>query len=88
MAKYMRKAEREAQILETALGHRQVGRKTFTVYKMAAWLGMSASTHLRNILMGLVERGVLEITTKKHRANIEKAVFSLKDETLLSMALF
>jgi len=87
MAKYMRKADREAQILDTALGHRQVGRKTFTVYTMARWLGMSASSHLRKILMGLVERGVLAVTSKKHRQNVEKAVFMLTDETLQSLAM-
>lgn len=87
MAKYMRKADREQEILQTALAHRQVGRKTFTVYKMASWLGMSASTHLRNILMGLVERQVLEVTSKKHRANVEKALFTISDEALLKMAM-
>lgn len=87
MAKYMRKADREAHLIETALAHRQVGTKTFTVYKIAKWLGMSPSTHLRSLLMGLVEKGELEVTSKIHRHNVEKAVFKLTDETLQSLAI-
>jgi len=87
MAKYMRKADREKDVLATALAHRQVGTKTFTVYKIAKWLGMSPSTHLRNILMGLVKKGALKVTSKKHRENVEKAVFKLTDEQLSQMAM-
>lgn len=88
MGKYMRKLERENSILEVALVHRQNGLKTFTVYKMAKWLGLSASTHLRKILMALVDRGALKVTSKKHRSNVDKAVFKLTDAALLSMMLF
>jgi len=87
MATYMRKADREKHVIETALAHRQVGTKTFTVYKIAKWLGMSPSTHLRTLLMGLVEKGKLEVTSKIHRHNVEKAVFKLTDETLQSLAM-
>lgn len=85
--RYMRRDERIRAIVNAALGHRQVGTKTFTVYKMAKWLGMSPSTHLRKIMMELEQAGVLELRVEAHRANVEKAVFRLSDAALFEMAM-
>lgn len=75
---YLRRHERLNEIIITALGQRQNGKRTFTNARMAKWLGLSVSSRLKRMLDELVEEGWLQREEKIHRSSWHKDGYKLE----------
>lgn len=88
MDRYASRDNRKKEILLTALGRWQCGKKTFTTHQMAKAMGLKPSTHLRKMLAELVEVGDLEIRQERHRPNVVKNVYKLSQERRAAGMMF
>lgn len=93
---YMRRDERLRDILHTALGQYQAGKKEFTASKMAKWTGLAYSSKLKGMLDQLVQEGWFEKEEKIHRNSlmkdgnrltIVKHVYAFTPETINSVSI-
>ena len=83
MKKYMREPELMEAIMETALGQYQGGKKEFTCYKMARWIGRARSSKLQAVLNKLVQKGLLSVKVKPHRGSVKKYVYKMTNDALM-----
>lgn len=79
---YKRKHERENDIILAAFGQLSRGKKSFTMYTMAKWVGLAASNKLKKMIDGLAAEGWFTRVEKQHRGNVVKHVYSFSPEGL------
>lgn len=76
------RAERKEQIYLALMVRVQRGQPPkMTMYKLAHALDMSPSTHLTKILQEMERDGLIEAVWVKHRPNMKKCVWQLKEGT-------
>jgi hypothetical protein len=72
--------ERKSIILDQFYKLIDSGRKPeLTIYRLAQMMGMTPSSHLRNIVWELVHEGTLDSRTEVHRNSVNKTVFFVPD---------
>lgn len=93
---YKRRHERQNDIILSALGQYQGGRREFTTAKMAKWLGYSVSTRLKRMIDDLVSEGWFVRHERIHRNTmgkdgnrfvIMKHVYSLSDVAMERLSI-
>lgn len=72
--------ERQQMILDKFYSLVNAGKKPeLTNYRIAKLLDMTPSSHLKSILWDMVNEGLLDSYTQRHRTNADKTVFFLPE---------